>query len=103
MGEPDLQSLAKLPPQADPAVERTIGAVLNAAYGTHGRDRERFASEAPGRDVCACVEAPGVLWHGLSRCSRDARYSAAVDPGVAGLERHAVTPPALRWVSLQRV
>ena len=71
MSEPDLQSLAKLPPQADPAVERTIGAVLNAAYGTHGRGRERLAasSEAPG-DVCALCGGPGVLWHGLLPCSR---------------------------------
>jgi len=71
MSDADLASLAKLPPQADPAVERTIGAVLNAAYGTNGRDREHFAasSEAPG-DVCALCGGPGVLWHGLLPCSR---------------------------------
>jgi hypothetical protein len=74
ISELDLQSLAKLPPQADPAVERTIGAVLNAAYGTRSRGRERFvaASEAPG-DVCALCGGPGILWRGLLPCSRSGK------------------------------
>jgi hypothetical protein len=65
MSEPDLQSLAKLPPQADPAVERTIGAVLNAAYRTPSRDREHLAtsSEAPdaGESRCDYCGAAGVV------------------------------------------
>src|SRR5215813_7953028 len=65
MSAPDLQSLAKVAPQADPAVERSIRAVLNAAYGTHGRDRERLAtsSEAPdaGESRCDYCGAAGVV------------------------------------------
>jgi hypothetical protein len=74
IGEPDLQSLGQTGPQADPAIERTIRTILNAAYGTHGRGRERFAAsnEAPG-DVCALCGGPGILWHGLSPCSRDGK------------------------------
>jgi hypothetical protein len=72
MSEPDLQAVAKAAPQADPAVERTIRAVLSAAYGTHRRDRERPIAE-PGSegsgDVCPICGTPGILWKGLTPCS----------------------------------
>jgi len=65
MSELDLQSLAKIAPQADPAVERVIRAVLSTAYGTHGRDREHLAtsSEAPdsGESRCAYCGAVGIV------------------------------------------
>src|SRR5260221_289454 len=74
MSETDLQALAKIAPQVDATVERVIGTVLKAVYGTHGRDRERLtagpSSEASGGEVCALCGAPGVLWHGLVPCSR---------------------------------
>jgi hypothetical protein len=77
MSETDLQSLAKIAPQADATVERVIGTVLKAAYGTHGRDRERLSagtsSEAPCNAVCAICGAPGILWRGLAPCSRDGK------------------------------
>jgi hypothetical protein len=73
INEPDLQALAEAAPQTDPAVERTIRAVLNAAYGTHDGDREHPAAatsgEVPGSDFCAVCGAPGVLWKGLTPCS----------------------------------
>lgn len=73
MNGSDLQALAKVAPQADPAVERVIHAVLKAVYGAHGGDRERPtggpASETAGGDFCALCGAPGVLWKGLTPCS----------------------------------
>ncbi len=77
MSEPDLQTLAKLPPQADPAVERAIMSLLKA-YGTH---RERLSagtsSEAPCNDVCAICGAPGVPGNRLQPCSAKGEYFLA--------------------------
>src|SRR5262249_18712537 len=70
MSKPDLQSLAKVAQQADPIVERTIRALLRAAYGTH---RERPSTEAPNGDVCALCGAPGVLMP----CSAKGKYFVA--------------------------
>jgi hypothetical protein len=59
MSEADLQSLAKVAPQADPIVERFIHAGLGAAYGTHGRGRERLA-KGPATETPMLISVPYV-------------------------------------------
>ena len=49
MNGSDLQALAKVAQQADPAVERAIRAVLKAAYGAHGGDREALRESQRAR------------------------------------------------------
>ncbi len=67
IAEDDLQSLAKTSPQADPAAERAIRAVLAAAYGA--RPATGTLGEAPNGHSCAICGTPGSLWKGLVPCS----------------------------------
>src|SRR5207245_7313401 len=65
---PDLQALAKAAPQADPAVERTIRAVLTALPRNTG-DRAHRATEQSGQvpgeyEVCAYCGDAGRVGYG---------------------------------------
>jgi hypothetical protein len=74
MSNLDFQALAKAVPQADPAVERTIQAVLRAAAPRHtrrnadnqGRKATEQSSQVPGeREVCAYCGAAGIVGYFL--------------------------------------
>jgi hypothetical protein len=70
MSDLDFQALAKAALQADPAIERTIQAVLRAAAPHHARRNTESqghgateqSSRMPGdRDVCAYCGAAGIV------------------------------------------